>query len=251
MLRIIKRALGPLDYYIIDAESSCPRTCQRDSASISREVVNAMMKPQHQSPRNRIEEIQKEDLIRQYIPLVRRTMRDITKGVKPGVDTVELFENGVLALVEALKTYQYEDSMPFSEYAGRFVREAMMESLRRATRPERPVEILPFAQIEEDSDWMDQIEAEEPAPPSGKAADVIAFDGRDPLTSLLSDESTRLIAIALNRLPHAERVVLQMTFYDNLSPSQMAKKLDISIEEISALRNAGLRRLRKRLLMHH
>ncbi len=210
-----------------------------------------MMKSRHQSPGKKIDEIQKEDLIRQYLPLVRRTMKRITKGTKPGVESVELFENGVLALVEALRTYRYEDSMPFSEYAEKFIGEAMMESLRRNAQPRRPVEILPFTQLEDDGDWMDGMEVEQPTPPSGKAADVIASDGSDPLTVLLNDESSRLIKIALNRLPHAEREVLQMTFYDNLSPSQMAKRMGISAEEVSALRNSGLRRLRKRLLMHH
>ena len=213
------------------------------------------MKNQPHSHKSEIftDSLRKEDLIRQYLPLVRTAMKIVSRETGLRTDNIELFENGVLGLVQALKTYRYDDRMPFMEYALHHIREYMKKSLPHCRRRDerKNFELLQFGQIEEREIMPEETEIPgEIAEPSGKAHDVMSFD-QDPLTALLNDENRRMIEIALNRLPYAEKDVLRMTFYENLSPAHIAGRLGINASEVSALRSAGLRRLRRYILMHH
>ncbi|NMC61768.1 MAG: sigma-70 family RNA polymerase sigma factor [SAR324 cluster bacterium] len=204
--------------------------------------------PQSLSSKSKNTEFQKEDLIRQYMPLVKKTIRYFKKNLRPEVDRLELFENGVLGLVRALETYEYDDEVPFPLFAEYHIRNSIMSGLKLMKTP--PVEIMNFTQIEENPEAPDE-RTESFSPPSGKAHDVLNFEAVDPLTCMLEDESSRLIAIALNKIPSAEAQVIRMTFYDNLSPAQISRRLSVSEVEVSQLRNSGLRRLRKHLLVQN
>lgn len=196
----------------------------------------------------RMSESQKEDLIRQYIPLVRKVIKQISKKLNDQESRIELFENGVLGLVRALETYSYEDQIPFPDYAEGYIRTFILEGHKK--NMSSPVEIVHFTQIEELSIASEENE-EIYSPPSGKAHDILDFETSDPLTCMLIDESSRLVDIAISRIPSLERQVIQMTFYENLSPAQIGRKLSISQKEVSELRTAALRRLRKHVLMHN
>ena len=112
--------------------------------------------PQSQRSNRRMSESQKEDLIRQYLPLVRKTMRQFLRKVEQGSDKIEIFENGVLGLVQALETYSYEDNLSFPQYAERFIQEYISQGLKALHSC--PVDLLPFTQIEED--FTDGVENE-------------------------------------------------------------------------------------------
>lgn len=240
--------------------------------------------------RHHQEDLEKEDLIRQYLPMVKVAVRSAAKEAGCPVDPVELFENGILGLVHALQHYRYQDDCPFMEYALRHIRSHLARTLghrsnphwRRLRKVRRALEMklgraphdweiaqrmkMPVASVRCAMERMAEVELlslgqlEEPEvepgdgeyvmQPSGKAGDVMTFD-RDPLTELLNDENARLIEIALNRLPHAEKDVLMKTFYENLEPAAIAGRMGITEHEVSLLRSAGLRRLRKHLMMHH
>jgi len=84
---------------------------------------------------------------------------------------------------------------------------------------------------------------EEPSRPSGRVNDVFDFQGNDPLSQLLHDESTQLIARALESLPSMQRLCVVLSFYDNLSLHRIAELLGVSSERASLLRRRGLKRV--------
>lgn len=100
---------------------------------------------------------------------------------------------------------------------------------------------------------LDDCEFEQPEQPedelipSGRPHDVLDFQGEDPLSQLLHDESTRLIMRALQRLPSMQRLCIILSFYDNLPVVRISELLGISETRVSEFRRRGLRRVERYL----
>ena len=203
-----------------------------------------------------LNEIQKEELIRQYVPLIRKVISRLSHEVCASQDKLELFEYGVMGLVKALDNYKFDDRISFSEYAENHIREYIMHLLKKEKNPESPqgkknIELVNFNQLEEPLDEYGNSNDQEVEPPSGRVNEVLNFGGEDPLTHLLNDENSRLISIALNRLSQLQKECIRLTFYENMSLGEIAERFGLSEEQVSNLRNDGLRKLRQHLLMHH
>ena len=54
----------------------------------------------------------------------------------------------------------------------------------------------------------------------------------------------RRLAYCLERLPDRDRIVLLMTFYDDMPAEKLARELELSRENVRVIRHRGLKRLR-------
>lgn len=71
-----------------------------------------------------------DTLVRQHMPLVAHVVRE-TMGRVPGhVDRDDLTSAGLMALVQAARSYDAERGIPFAGYAGARVRGAVLDELR-------------------------------------------------------------------------------------------------------------------------
>ena len=247
----------------------------------------------------KFDQSQVEDLIKQYVPLIRSVVGRISNKLCRGRDKLEIFEYGVMGLVRALDSYEFDDRESFSQYAERHIREYIVQALRKEKshgaseqrkvqemkraqhhlesklgrtplEPEiaeemrvkvdevrrimvlaKPIEIVNFNQIEEATIEPEEVEEVHDETPGGRINEIINFDGSDPLNYLLNNESSRLIEIALNRLPQVQKECIKLSFYENLTPAEIGDRFGLSEEQVSDLRTEGLRKLKHHLLMQN
>ena len=69
----------------------------------------------------------------------------------------------------------------------------------------------------------------------------------EPAAKPLADETLDEIAIAIANLPEREKLVVALTFYEGLSPRQVAARLGASQATVNVLRERALGRLREAL----
>lgn len=207
----------------------------------------------------KLSSVQQEDLIRQYMPVVRKVMHQVAREVHYRGDKLELFEYGVLGLVRCLETYQFDDRVPFSEYAKHKIYKHIISELKKERpslfsgkqkEPKPRYELLHFAQVEAPTLPKDE-EDSEYSKPSGKVSDTLELDESNPLMSLLTDEDSTLINLAIQHLPRRQAEIIRLSFFENLTSHEICRRLDLTAPRVSSLRTRALRELRKQLMMQN
>lgn len=70
-------------------------------------------------------------LVEQYVPLVRAAVGRLAMTLPDHVDSDDLHSAGLIGLLQALRNYEPASGTPFEVYAGRRIRGAMLDELRR------------------------------------------------------------------------------------------------------------------------
>jgi RNA polymerase sigma-70 factor (ECF subfamily) len=68
-----------------------------------------------------------------------------------------------------------------------------------------------------------------------------------PMSALLADERSRRVKTALDALPASQRAALELAYFDGLSQSEIAERLDEPLGTVKTRMRLGLRRLRELL----
>ncbi|NCJ08689.1 sigma-70 family RNA polymerase sigma factor [Synechococcales cyanobacterium C] len=71
-----------------------------------------------------------------------------------------------------------------------------------------------------------------------------------PLETASLHERSREVKTALTDLPHPERIVLELAYFEGLSQSQIAQRLDIPLGTVKSRTRQGLQKLRQVLSDH-
>ncbi len=71
-----------------------------------------------------------------------------------------------------------------------------------------------------------------------------------PLETAALRERSREVKAALAHLPHPERIVLELAYFEGLSQSQIAQRLDIPLGTVKSRSRQGLQKLRQVLSDH-
>lgn len=85
------------------------------------------------------DEVAKEDLIVEYLPLVKRIAGRLAVGLPSHVEEEELAACGVIGLLEAVERYDPSREASFKTFATWRIRGAMLDELRKATWVPRSV----------------------------------------------------------------------------------------------------------------
>jgi len=231
-----------------------------------------------------VDEFEKEELIKSYLPLVKKVVHRLSGRLPKDVDIKEMINSGIIGLVDALEKYDPKHETNFSTYAQFRIRGAILDSFRsqdwlprslrfkshqveaayhrREQKLGRPATDEEVA--EELSITVDELQKllgevgsivmlsfEELGFGHGEdrfqADEWLASKAHDPLHKLLSGEKVGLIARALDRLPEKERLVISLYFYEELNLKEIGEILGVTESRASQIRSRALIRLKNYL----
>lgn len=75
-------------------------------------------------------QLDREAMIRQYVPLVRRLAHHMIAKLPPNIELDDLIQVGMIGLAEALSRYQASQGVQFETFATQRIRGAMIDELR-------------------------------------------------------------------------------------------------------------------------
>lgn len=231
-----------------------------------------------------VDDFEKEELIKNYLPLVKKVVHRLSGRLPKDVDIKEMLNSGIIGLVDALEKYDPKHETNFSTYAQFRIRGAILDSFRsqdwlpRSLRfkshkievayqkveqklgrsatdeevaNEMGVEIEEFQKLLGEVGSVVMLSFEELGFGHGEerfAADEwLAAKSQDPLNKLLSGEKVSLIARALDRLPEKERLVISLYFYEELNLKEIGEILGVTESRASQIRSRALIRLKNYL----
>jgi RNA polymerase sigma factor for flagellar operon FliA len=231
-----------------------------------------------------IDDHEKEDLIKSYLPLVRKVVHRLSGRLPKDIDLKEMLNSGIIGLVDALQKYDPKHETNFSTYAQFRIRGAILDSFRSQDWMPRSLRFKSH-KLEEAYQVIEQklgrpatddevaeelgMELEELRKLLGevgsivmlsfeelgfghgeerfKAHETLASTSQDPLKNLLSSEKVSLIARALDRLPEKERLVISLYFYEELNLKEIGEILGVTESRASQIRSRALIRLKNYL----
>ena len=168
------------------------------------------------------DEVAHQKLTSSYQPLVFKTA---VQFHMPEEITLELIQEGMVGLLEAVESYDYTKGVAFSLYAVHRIRGRMCDFMNR--------------EFSRDELSLDRETAE-----GWSLAEFI------PGMQLLPEEVAERHAVsyrvsqAIDRLPQKEKQVLQGIFLENKTPSVLAADIKVTPGHIYRLEKQGVRRIR-------
>ena len=231
-----------------------------------------------------VDDYEKEDLIKSYLPLVKKVVHRLSGRLPKDVDIKEMINSGIIGLVDALEKYDPKHETNFSTYAQFRIRGAILDSFRsqdwlprslrfkshqveaayhrreqKLGRPATDEEVAEELNITVDElqkllgevGSIVMLSFEELGFGHGEdrfqADEWLASKAHDPLHKLLSGEKVGLIARALDRLPEKERLVISLYFYEELNLKEIGEILGVTESRASQIRSRALIRLKNYL----
>ncbi|MBI3909724.1 MAG: FliA/WhiG family RNA polymerase sigma factor [Armatimonadetes bacterium] len=224
----------------------------------------------------------REALIDNYSYLVKITAGRIAGGVPPSLDREDLISAGIIGLIKAVDQYDATREVKFETYAIALIRGAILELLRgedwapRSVRDKIKLLERTYAQVEmrlgrpgTDEEVaqalgmpVDQLHRmlSEVGQASVLSLDDLLFssepDGSLRVVDTLQDaqkdtteavegrERRHALAVAINRLPEREHLVLSLYYYEGLTFKEIGKILRVSESRVFQLHQQAMMRLR-------
>lgn len=225
----------------------------------------------------------RDRLIIHYSPLVKFVAGRVGAGLPRSVDQSDLVSYGVFGLIDAIEKFEPERGFKFETYAINRVKGAILDELRaldwvprsvrsRAREIERSLAELEHREQRSVSD-------DELASHMGKDLDnlrgdlaemstlglvaldeVLGPDSSNSLSDMISDrsglspeaafqkeETRRLLADAINRLPERERLVLTLYYFEGLTLAEIGDVLSVTESRVCQIHAKSVMSLRNRL----
>jgi RNA polymerase sigma factor for flagellar operon FliA len=222
----------------------------------------------------------REHLILEHLSQVKLIARRIHERLPVSVSLDDLISTGVLGLIAAIDRYDPKHDVKLKTYAEYKIRGAILDSLRGldwAPRQQRkrskliesaitaleqehqrtPTEEEIAAHLElsvaEYQDWLADsrgltLGSLENAGTEEEGCDLLRYlsDSSEHWPSQLVEraELERLLAEAIEKMPHLERTVLSLYYYEEMTLREIAKIVDLHESRISQLKSQAILRLR-------
>lgn len=215
-----------------------------------------------------------EELVIQYLPLVKRQVARIKPFLPSSVEEADIVGYGLLGLLEAITRYDAHKGVPFEAYAMMRIRGAIIDGLRamgwiprnayrRVKQLQEAIEQLEEklgkAPTEEEIACELGVSTEELHEITSEAACVLLLPWEE-MSRLAEDRERELLAEkaeveelrevlskAIDELPERERLVITLYFYEQLTLSEIAKLLNITEGRVCQLKTQALLRLKAAL----
>ncbi len=222
----------------------------------------------------------RDELILEHLPQVNLIARRIHDKLPTSVPVDDLVSCGIVGLINAVDRYDTRKDVKLKTYAEYRIRGAILDGLRQldwAPRQQRKRARLIEAAVvkleqeqqrapgeeeiarqlglslEELQDWLAETQALtlgsiEAGRSEEDGIDVLSFvpDTEEQWPSKLLEraELQRLLAEAIDDIPHDEGTVLSLHFYEDMSQRDIAKVLGVHESRVSQLKGQGIRRLK-------
>lgn len=231
-----------------------------------------------------VDDFEKEELIRSYLPLVRKVVHRLSGRLPKDIDLKEMLNSGIIGLVDALEKYDPRHETNFTTYAQFRIRGAILDSFRsqdwlprslryKSHKLEEAYQIIEQkigrAATDEEVASELNMDINELRKLLGEVGSIVMLSfeelgfghgeerfqsqewigkrADDPLSNILGGEKVELIARALDRLPEKERLVISLYFYEELNLKEIGEILGVTESRASQIRSRALIRLKNYL----
>ncbi len=216
-------------------------------------------------------------LVQNHLGLVRKLAWHTHARVSTALDIEELVQIGMIALIEAARTFEDRGQAAFATYATVRVRGSMIDALRKqatmcrsALRRRRelnaardilsgqlgraPTEIelaahfeVPVAEIQEAVSATQGVRYESIDEVYSDHSIWFADNEPDAFERLQSSEMRLALVKAIRELPEREATVLQLYFVEELNLEEIGQTLGVGAARVCQIKKAALEKVRKLL----
>jgi RNA polymerase sigma factor for flagellar operon FliA len=216
-------------------------------------------------------------LIANHVGLVRKIAWHVHGRVSTALDVEELIQIGMVALIEAARTFEDRGHAAFSTYATVRVRGAMIDALRKqatmcrsalrrrrelaAARQELEGQLgraatetdladhlgLPLSTLQESIRNTQGVRYESMDEVYSDHSIWFADDADDAFDTLQSAELRAHLMEAIGQLPEREAMVLQLYFVEEMNLEEIGQILGVGAARICQIKKVALTRVRKLL----
>jgi len=222
-------------------------------------------------------------LMEEFLPLVKYNAERIGAKLPDEVENDDLISAGIFGLMDAINAFDLERGVKFETYCAPRIRGAILDELRsmdwvprlvrsRASKLERvsrelestlgrtPTEMeisrrlnLPSGEFEKllrDATAVTQVSLSRKYSETDSNKEVLEIDviedkrGRDPVTEIQKKDLKDLITRGLTR---AERLILILYYYEEMTMKEIGATLDLSESRVSQMHSSILKRLKDQL----
>lgn len=247
-------------------------------------TASALLKKYKDEP-NRLKPGEREELIREYAPLIKFIAQKIAIRLPANIELDDLISSGVIGLMDAIEKFDPTRDNKFKTYAEFRIRGAILDELRSQDWVPRSVrdkaKLLDRTVSDLESELGRQASDEEVAERLGMNLDefhslvnqvrpvsVLSIDeiatfsnvDKKSLMSLLEDVRAAnpflkltgkaikdAISSGIEELPERQRLVLSLYYYEELNLKEIGKVLRVTESRVSQLHAQAISRLRVKL----
>lgn len=217
----------------------------------------------------------RDHLAEQFTPLVRQVAASVRRGLPRSVEAGDLEADGTIGLLDAIEKFEPDRGHPFTPYAARRIRGAILDGLRATDWVPRSIRdkirAINLAVVE-----LERRHGRSPSDPEVAAelhidiADLRSAYAQTSYTSLLSLEHAGLgdeltphsvhglpgaddgvpagFVAAVRDLPERDQIVVALHYWDRLTLTEIGQVLGVSESRVSQLHHRATTALRQRLL---
>lgn len=232
------------------------------------------------------DELSRNEIIIKYAPMVKYVVGRISMKLPQSIDQDDLFQVGILGLIDAITKYDSERGIKFRTYAEFRVRGAILDELRSLDWVPRGVRQI-ASQIEE---CYQALEAEKGAPAEDeevarrmgisleefyghidavRGISIVSFEDirptigmeetwdvmdiladpniEDPIEAIGLQQLREALGEAIGTLPDKERLVVTLYYFEELTMSEIGAVLGLTESRISQLHSKAALRMRARI----
>jgi RNA polymerase sigma factor for flagellar operon FliA len=226
----------------------------------------------------------RDRLILHYSPLVKFVAGRVGVGLPQSVDQADLVSYGVFGLIDAIEKFEPQRGFKFETYAISRIRGAIIDELRsydwvpRSIRAKARSIERAYSKLENelrrsptDKELAEELGLSEEDLAStlsqisfvgiialdeaitgergdgSTLGDTIADRAGDPLEAYEAEETKRILADAINRMPERERLVLTLYYYEGLTLAEIGDVLGVTESRVCQIHTKAILQLRSRL----
>ncbi len=218
-----------------------------------------------------------------YMPMVRAVARRLHRTLPRHIEIEDLISAGYLGLVDAAQKFEQSKQTQFRTYAEFRVRGAILDSLRELDwgtrslrRKVRDIEQarraltaghgsapadadlarevgITLGELRETLTAAHNLETEslqaerEDAEGQDLLASLADPNAQDALTLCLEGEFKQALVDAIESLPERERLIITLSYYEELTLKEIGDMLTLTVSRVSQLRSAAINRLKTAL----
>ena len=233
-------------------------------------------------------QLDRDALIRQHVPLVRRIALHMIAKLPPNVELDDLIQVGMIGLAEALSRFESEQGVQFETFASQRIRGAMLDELREGDWMSRswrksqkeieqalnrleqrlgrsPLESEIAAELGMDLDdyqsllgkvrgtqlvYLEDIGGGDSDDGDDYLERHVADADADPF-ALLRDQRLRSALVeAIKALPEREQYVMGMYYEHDMNLKEIAAVLGVTESRVCQLHSQAIARLRTKMRAH-
>ena len=232
-------------------------------------------------------QLDRDALIRQHAPLVRRIAQHMIAKLPPSVEIDDLIQVGMIGLADALSRYESTQGVQFETFASQRIRGAMLDELRendwmsRSSRKEqkdieqamrrleqslgrapRESEIAEFMglSLEDYQSTLGKVRGtqllylEDLSPgdsdDEGYLDRFVADAEADPFAMLRDHRLRSALVQAIEGLPEREKYVMGMYYEHDMNLKEIAAVLEVTESRVCQLHSQAIARLRTKMRAH-